>query len=79
MTKTAEDWRNEIIEFARSFASLAVRDGGAIRLRRSPGDLMHVMGYFFEQNTQRLSVLSPNERLAIVADAIRYIGTHLED
>ena len=83
MTKLPEQWRDEIIEFARSFASLSRTDREnqptQIHLRRNPGDLMHVMGYYFEQNSYRLRDLSSSERLSIMAETLRFIAAHLED
>lgn len=81
--RSPEDWRNELIEFVRSFASLTItarEDGkGEIRLRRGVGDVMHVFGYYFEQNAQRLHSMTTIQRLTIAADAMRYIAEHLED
>lgn len=81
--RSSEDWRNELIEFVRSFASLTISPGdggeGRIHLRRGVGDVMHVFGYYFEQNSQRLHRLTTAQRLGIAADALRYIVEHLDD
>ena len=78
------DWRNEIIQFVRSFASLTVLPGSndgpeQVRLQRGIGDLMHVLGYFFEQNGHRLHDMPLAQRLTIASEALRYIAEHLED
>lgn len=83
-TQTPESWRTEIIQFVRSFASLSIRPGEEgipeqIHLRRGIGDLMHVLGYFFEQNGQRLHDVPVAQRLTIAADTLRYIAEHLDD
>jgi len=76
---TPEQWRAEIIQFVRSFASLSKVAPEQIRLRRGIGDLMHVLGYFYEQNGQRLQELSIAQRLTLAADTVRYIAEHLDD
>lgn len=80
------DWNDEIVQFAASFTSLSLTpqpNGDTpkppkIRIRRGMGDMMHTLGYFFEQNATKLAGVSTRDRLRMAADVMVYIADNLE-
>lgn len=84
-----DPWNDDIVRFAASFTSLSVTaqppngDGDGpkppkIRVRRGMGDLMHTMGYYFEQNGTKLTGISLRDRLRMASDVMGYIADNLE-
>lgn len=82
-----DPWNDDIVQYAASFTTLSVTaqppNGDEpkppkIRVRRSMGDLMHTMGYYFEQNGTKLSGISLRDRLRIASDVIGYIADNLD-
>lgn len=82
-----DSWNDDIVQFAASFTSLSViaqppnGDGPKppkIRVKRGMGDLLHTLGYFFEQNATKLAGVSTRDRLRMVSDAMGFIADNLE-
>lgn len=77
----ADPWNDDIVQFAASFMSLSVTptsDQPKIRVRRGVGDLMHTLGYYFEQNNTKLAGVSLRDRLRMASNAMNYVADNLE-